>query len=76
MNTHELEKVNRECEVGGESEEGNKVVGIWCLIGKRRRDLSKQNSEEDMKTAVIIVPGCLDICAAYQCLFSSLKTRI
>ena len=58
MNTHELEKVNRECEVGGESEEGAKVVGIWCLIGKTRRELSEENSEVDMKTAVIIVLGC------------------
>jgi hypothetical protein len=55
-----------------EMKRGNEAVRIWCLIGKTRRDLSTQSSEVDIKTVVIIVPGCLDICEAYQCL----KTRI
>jgi hypothetical protein len=54
----------------------SKEVRTWCLIGKTRTDLRKQNFEVDMKTAVVIVAGCLDICEAYQCLFSLLKTRI
>jgi hypothetical protein len=77
MNTHELEKANCECEVGGESEEGEWSSGNPVVDWQdEERDLSKRNSEVDVKTAVIIVPSCLDICEAYQYLFSPVRPVI